>query len=311
MRVGIGDDAAVWTPRKSQLQLITVDEVTEGVDFRRATTSPEDAGWRALAVSLSDIAAMGGRPILAVVSLTIPSDLGERDIHGLYRGMKELAARYDVQIAGGDLSRGNVLSLGVTVVGEVRRSNLKRRGGGAPGDVLAVTGPLGLNRAGLAILEGEVDPAALDPRLVERAVGAYRRPQPRVEAGRFLGGSAYVTAMMDLSDGLAADLPRLAAASGVAAVVDAQTLPIDPACRAVAEAMGVSPLRLALEGGDDLELLCAIRARSAAYVAGRAEKRLGRPLLRVGRLEAGAGVTVCQDGERRPLGVTGWDALRR
>lgn len=307
MRVGIGDDAAVWSPRSRLLQVVTVDEATEGIDFRRATVSLEDAGWRSLAASISDVAAMGGRPHLAVVSLTIPDDLDEQGVLSLYHGMAELAARERVQIAGGDLSRGQVLSLGVTVVGEVRPSNLKRRDGGRPGDVVAVSGPLGASRAGLAILEGEVDRAALDPLLVERALAAYRRPQPRVGAGRFLGASRNVNAMMDLSDGLAADLPRLAAASGTGAVIE--HVPIDPACRVVAAAMGVAPERLALEGGDELELLCAVRARAFAYLAERARARLGRPLLRVGRLERGSEVSVVGEGRREPLDVAGWEAL--
>ncbi|HVA38268.1 MAG TPA: thiamine-phosphate kinase [Candidatus Dormibacteraeota bacterium] len=310
MRLGIGDDAAVWKPSPGKLQVITVDEATEGTDFRRSTSSLEDAGWRALAASLSDVAAMGGRPLLAVVSLTIPRDLDEQGVVALYRGMNELARRHRVTIAGGDLSRGAILSLGVTAVGEVRPSNLKRRDGGLPGDVVAVTGPLGASRAGLAILDGQVDPAALDPVLVARAVEAHRRPVPRVEAGHALGGSREVRALMDLSDGLAADLPRLAAASGVAAVIEEAALPIDAACRAVALAMGVAPARLALEGGDDLELLCAVRGRAFEHLAERVRARVGRPLLRVGRLEAGDSVTLERAGERHPLDVSGWEALR-
>ena len=311
VRVGIGDDAAVWSPGPGQLQVITVDECTEGIDFRRNTVRLEDAGWRALAASLSDAAAMGARPLLTVVSLVVPGDLDEGGVILLYQGIAELAARHGVQIVGGDLSRGEVLSLGVTVVGEVRPSNLKRRGDGRVGDVVAVSGPLGLSRAGLAILDGEVDRERIDAPLAERAVAAYRRPQPRVAAGRFLGGSRYVRGMMDLSDGLAADLPRLAAACGTAAVIDAGALPVDPACRAVALAMGVAPEDLALEGGDDLELLCTVEKRAFGYLAQRVRARLGRALLPVGRLEAGAGVFVRRGGVQRPLDVQGWEALRR
>ncbi|TAM56343.1 thiamine-phosphate kinase [bacterium] len=310
VRVGIGDDAAVWSPSPGALQVITVDECTEGIDFRRGAVTLQDAGWRALAASISDVAAMGGRPVLAVVSLTLPEDLDQAGVLQLYQGMDELAGRQRVQIVGGDLSRGRVLSLGVTVVGEVRPSNLKRRGDGREGDVVAVSGPLGLSRAGLAILEGEVDPAKLEPRLVERALAAYRRPLPQTGAGRFLGGSRYVRAMMDLSDGLASDLPRLAQASGTGATIDVERLPIDPACRAVAEAMGVPPEDLALQGGDDLELLCTVRRRAFEYLAGRAKARLGRALLPVGSLERGEGVALLRGGERRPLELRGWEALR-
>ncbi|MDE2573409.1 MAG: thiamine-phosphate kinase, partial [bacterium] len=267
-------------------------------------------GWRALAASISDVAAMGGRPLLAVVSLTVPPDLDETGVLALYRGMRDLAARHRVTIAGGDLSRGTALSMGVSVVGEVRPSNLKRRSGGRPGDVLAVTGPLGRSRAGLAILDGEVDRAVLPPALVERALEAYRRPSPRVEAGRFLGASRSVRAVMDLSDGVASDLPRLAEASGLAAVIDAEALPIDPACLAVAQAMRTPPERLALEGGDDLELLVAVERRAFGYLAGRAITRLGGPLLAVGRLEEGSGVALERNGSRAALDLAGWDAFR-
>jgi thiamine-monophosphate kinase len=282
-----GDDAAIWQPSRSHRSVISTDMLVEGVDFTRELMSLEDAGWRAMTANLSDLAAMGARPVLAVVALGFPKDATQDDVLELYRGIADCAARYKISIAGGDLSSASAWTAAITVVGEVRPSDAKLRSGGHPGDVLAVTGPLGAARAGLL---GE--PAGLP---------ALRRPEPRIAEGRFLAASRNVTAMMDISDGLSTDVHRLAAAGGCGAQLD--TIPVAAAAQAIAQTRGEDSARFALAGGDDFELLAAIRPRAFRYLATRFAKRFGRELKKVGALRAQPGVVY--NGEQ--IERSGWD----
>lgn len=266
--VGIGDDAAVWQPSRSHRSVISSDMLVEGVHFRRDLMPLEDAGWRAMAANLSDLAAMGARPVLATVALGVPPGSAEADTLALYRGIAACARRFDVAIAGGDLSRGDAITIAITVVGEVRPSNLKLRNGGRPGDVLAVTGELGAARAGL-LGEG----AGLE---------AFRRPQPRIAEGRFLAASANVRALVDCSDGLSTDLARLCEASECGAALE--SMPVAAAARTAAQRTDEDAESFALRGGEDFELLVAVRARAFGYLASRFEKRFKRPLFRIGAL---------------------------
>jgi thiamine-monophosphate kinase len=249
--------------------------------------SLEDAGWRAMAAALSDLAAMGARPVLATVALGVPAANGSTEILDLYKGIAAAARRLKIAIAGGDLSRSDIVTISVTVVGEVRPSRVKTRAGAKPGDVLAVTGELGAARAGLL---GE--PAALQ---------AFRRPVPRIAEGRFLAASANVTAMMDISDGLSTDARRLCAASDCGGEIE--DIPVADSARQVAQRLGEDPERFALLGGEDFELLVAIRPRAFRYLAGRYEKRFKKRLLRVGSLRKGRGVM----WRGAPVDSLGWD----
>jgi thiamine-monophosphate kinase len=279
--VGIGDDAALWQPSRSHRSAISTDMLVEGVDFTRAAMSLRDIGWRAMAANVSDLAAMGARPVLATVALGLPEASRVEEILELYRGIAECAQWCNLAIAGGDLSRAGALTIVIAVVGEVRASNAKTRAGGRPGDVLAAGGTLGAARAGLALTRRD---AGIDDALKEEALRAFRRPQPRIAEGRFLAASRNVTAMMDLSDGLARDVRRLAAASGCGAELDA--VPVAPSARALALAAGDDPQRFALAGGEDFELLAAVRPRAFSHLARRYAARFGRKLERIGVLRA-------------------------
>ncbi len=300
--VGIGDDAAVWQPSRSNRSVITTDALVEGVHFTRATMSAHDAGWRALASNLSDIAAMGARPVLATVALGFPPGTDPDWLLTCYDGVAALAERARCPVAGGDLTRAPAITLAITVVGEVRPSNLKRRDGALPGDVVAVTGPLGASAAGLRVAG---DPELACEERFADVLAAFRTPEPQLQAGRRLGASRHVRAMMDLSDGLSTDLGRLCAASGVGAVVE--SVPVHPGARRVAARTGDDPERWALDGGEDFALLVCVRKRAFAHLAGRLAAATGEPLLRVGTITAERGV-------RRPDGTAippaGWDHLR-
>jgi thiamine-monophosphate kinase len=237
--VGIGDDAAVLV-RDEGRTVITTDTLVESVDFDRGYFSGGDLGWKTLAVNLSDIAAMAARPTHAVATLSLPPDTTVGFVSGVMDGLHECAQRFHTYVVGGDISRSTVMSLGVTLLGTVEKPVL--RSGAQVGDAVCVTGSLGGSGGGLALLRN--DPAAKGP-LVER----HLRPVPRVAEGRLLGDGG-ATAMIDVSDGLVADLYRLLLASRKGCSVRSERVPLDPGFTE-----GSDPLPAALFGGEDFELL--------------------------------------------------------
>jgi thiamine-monophosphate kinase len=306
--LGIGDDAAVWQPSRSHLSVVTTDALVDGVHFLGATMDPRAIGERAMAANLSDIAAMGARPVLATVTLGVAPMTDETWILDCYRGMAEVAARFDAYIVGGDIVRTPAAMCSIAVVGEVSRSHLKRRDGGRPGDVLAVTGPLGASRAGLELVRGSL---LVPGDLGATARAAFATPSPRVREGRYLAASVHVRAMMDSSDGLSSDVARLARASGCGATLD--HVPIHPAAVAVADAAGHDPRAYALDGGEDFELIVAVAPRAFRHLGARFATHFGKPLIAIGRLDAEPGIRECSEssGGLRELVAAGYDHLAR
>lgn len=256
--LAIGDDAAVIDLPGGDALLVTTDILMEDVHFRLRWGDFAALGWKALAQNLSDIAAMGGTPTHAVIALALPPAWTPADAAALYRGVAELAALSGTDVVGGDTIRSaGPLTISVTVLGRVAVGELLTRAGAHPGDAIFVTGTLGRAAAGLRALECSLP---IPPEL-ETAVQAQLRPQPRLQAARALAMMAgVVTAMMDLSDGVATDLHRLCRAGGVGAVLERNCVPIDPVvnatCRWLANAgQQCDPLELALCGGEDFELL--------------------------------------------------------
>ena len=301
--VGIGDDAAVWQPSRSHRSVITTDALVEGVHFTRDAMSAADVGHRALASNLSDVAAMGAKPVLATIAFGVGPGADEAWILECYRGIAALAERAQCAIAGGDIVRAPAITIAITIVGEVRPSNLKTRAGMLPGDTIAVTGPLGASRAGLAVAVEHPELAG-DPAAAE-ALRAFRTPEPRLAEGRWLAASRNVRALMDTSDGLSTDLARLARASKCGATIE--SIPVAAAAGAIAGRAGANAEQWALDGGEDFELLVAVAARAFSHLAGRFHARFGRPLLRVGVATAEAGVRLA-DGTA--VSSAGWDHLR-
>jgi thiamine-monophosphate kinase len=311
VRVGIGDDAAAWKAPSSHLSLITTDMLVDGVHFRKAGTSPEDLGRKALAVNLSDIAAMGGRAAVVVLALGLTPEIDEAWLVALYRGLVDLARESGCAVVGGDIVRSAVFTIGVTVAGDVRRTRMRLRSGAKAGDVIAVTGALGLAAAGLRVLDAGLA-ESLDTHPREAVCGAYLRPRPRLREGAFLGASTSVHAMMDVSDGISSDVARMARASGVGAVVDLRMLvPSEPLSSAAA-LLGADAREWMLHGGDDYELLVAVSRRAYAHLARAMLHRCRTPLTQIGRFEAGDGVVWAEDHTgRRPLERHGYDHFAR
>jgi thiamine-monophosphate kinase len=302
--LGIGDDAAVWRPSRSNLSVITTDALIEDVHFTLSGMSPQDVGHRALAANLSDIAAMGARPVLATIALGVNERSDEAWIRACYAGMIALAKRSGCAIAGGDITRSPVISLAITVVGEVRPSNCKRRDGARAGDVLALTGPLGASRAGLGIVRDYTNRA--DEAVFAEAVAAFRRPEPRLAEGRWFGASQNVHALMDSSDGLSTDLTRMCTASGLGATIE--SVPVHAVARAVASLAGDDADSYALDGGEDFELVAAIAPRAFGYLASRFRARFGHDLIRAGTFTEGSGVRLANGTAVVP---SGWDHFRK
>lgn len=279
--VGPGDDAAVAEPERNRVEVFTVDALVEGVHFDRAFVPPAAIGHRALAVNLSDIAAMGAAPRLTLVSLVLPPALGLEDFDAVVEGLTALAARHRVAVAGGNVARSTgPLTIDVAVTGTVKRRQVLTRSGAAPGHELYLTGTIGAAAAGLALLQaaGAATPGGGDdPPLV----AAYRRPSPRLRMGALLSRNRAASACTDLSDGLADALVQLTSASGVGAVIEAAALPIHPDARAWFEAHGADPVASALSGGDDYELLVAVAPRARRRLAA-AHRHGDVPLTRIG-----------------------------
>jgi thiamine-monophosphate kinase len=298
--VGIGDDAAVVRSPRGHT-LLTTDMLVEGVDFRRDWTTPRELGRKSVAVNMSDLAAIGARPLFFTVALALPEGVPPRWVRELHRGLTDARSARGAVLVGGDLSRSEAgVVISITAVGEPAGRRVLRRSGGRAGDLLYVTGVLGRSAAGLALLRaGRLRGRSAAER---EALRAHRLPEARCEEGEYLA-RGFARAAMDLSDGLSTDLPRLCAASGVDAEIDPGLLPLFPAARR----WGCDPLALALDGGEDFELLFAVPKAKAARLERLWPPRLA-PITRIGRLVPGRGkVWLAGAGRRRPLPKGGFD----
>ncbi len=265
--VGIGDDAAVLRARRDEDVVVTTDALVEGVHFRFDQETPRTAGRRALAANLSDLAAMGARPLGFVLALAAPSSAPVARVLGVVRGMLDLALRFACPLVGGNVARAREVSVSITAIGAVTRGRALLRSAARAGDRVFVTGTLGA--------------AAL-----ERAGGRVRRTaEPRIAAGRALARLRGVGACIDVSDGLAADLMHVCRASGVQARIDPERVPVPRAFAAACRRLRRDPLRLALAGGEDYELLFTLRPSGPRGAA--LERKLGVAVREIGRIEAG------------------------
>jgi thiamine-monophosphate kinase len=299
VRLGIGDDAALWKPRRGFEVILTSDWLLEGSHFLREMHPADSVGWKCVARAASDIAAMGGAPRCFLLNLALPPGLTGKWLGGFLAGVRRAARFLGAELAGGDTTRSQTVAINVTVVGEILEGKAVLRSGARPGDLLFVSGRLGEAELGLLLLR-KGGGAKL---LKSPAVRKHLYPEPRVALGGWLAGQGLASAMMDLSDGLSSDLPRLCKASGAGAEVGLRWLPVP---------IGVDPkqaLGLALHGGEDYELLFAVPPRKAAAIP---KEFRGLKLTRIGRMNAGRRIQmVDKDGASKPLVAGGWDPFRK
>jgi thiamine-monophosphate kinase len=311
VRLGLGDDAALVELGRTEM-LLTADLLIEGVHFQRQTTSAHDLGYKALVVNVSDVAAMGGSPRHALVSLGIPSTVEMAWVVELYAGLRDAASEYATAIVGGDTSRSDSVVISVAVTGEVAEGLAVTRSGARPGDRIVVTGALGAAAGGLRVASGEKhDLAVVASKRGRELLAALARPVARVGEGQTLAREG-ATAMMDLSDGLAIDLARLCRESRVGGRVSLPHVPVAPALTELRSALGVDPLDLALRGGEDYELLATLPPRAVPLTTQLLQDRFGTPLTDIGEIKRGEGVVaVDAHGAERPLQPMGWDHFAR
>lgn len=293
--VGPGDDAAVIVPERGAFEVLTTDVQVEGVHFDRRFVPSDAIGHRALAVNLSDLAAMGAQPRAALLSLVLPDTLAVADVDGILDGLLALAAAHRVALVGGNISRSpGPLVIDVTATGTVRPRRVLTRAGARPGDSVYVTGRIGDGHVGLESLR-QASGAC------DRCEQRYLRPEPRVRAGMLLGRNRAATACVDLSDGLADGVRRIADASQVGIALEADALPIGDEVRAWHEGRGEDVLTAALAGGDDYELLFT----SPRTFGGRlrsARRSLGDlPITRIGVVTKEQRVLIRADGRERDI----------
>jgi thiamine-monophosphate kinase len=285
--VGPGDDAAVLQPRRGALEVLTTDAQVEGVHFELGFVPPEAVGHRALAVSLSDLAAMGAEPRAALLSLAVPGTLEVAAVDRLLNGMLALATIHKVALVGGNVTRSpGPLMVDVAALGTVRPRRVLTRAGARPGDEVFVTGTLGEAAVGLRCLrlpeppgsDGIRDAADGHQGCVER----YLRPQPRVRAGMLLGRNRAATSCIDLSDGLGDGLRQIAGASGVGMVIEAASLPVGDGVRQWHERYGGDPVETGMSGGDDYELLFTVPPRRRGRLRSVRQQLGPLPIARIG-----------------------------
>ncbi len=296
----IGEDAAVLDLDGERL-LFTADLLVEGVHFRREYTPFESLGQKAVAVNLSDLAACGAVPLIYTVSLVVSPEEEWSSVEELYRGMVREGGQYGAQLAGGDISKGETLTISIALLGRAPEGKVVLRRGAEEGDLLYVSGWLGEAAMGLRLLEA----GERGGRLVRR----HLVPEPRVELGRELAKRGLATAMIDLSDGFLRDLGHLLRSSGKGAMVDLDRFPLSDDLLEVARSMGLDPLEIALTGGEDYELLFAVNPSRKEEV-----EALGRELevklSQVGWITA-EGLDLRKGGSPyHPCGPPGFDHLR-
>jgi thiamine-monophosphate kinase len=308
--VGIGDDAAVVEPERNRVEVLSVDALVEGVHFDRAFVPADATGYRALAVNLSDLAAMGAEPRLALLSMAVPGDWLIDQFDGVIAGLTRLAAEYRIHVAGGNLTRSpGPFMIDITVLGTVKRRQALTRAGARPGDDIYVSGTVGTAAAGLGMLRASLLNKK-DTTDQNACINRYLYPEPRVRLGLLLSRTRVATAAIDLSDGLADAVYRIADASGVGAMVDAGVLPLDAGARGWFSQRGADPITEAIAGGDDYELLFTARPRSEGRLA--AARRHGQvPLTRIGVCtDRSRGVRIRHGETERELPRAGYDHFR-
>ena len=308
---GIGDDAAVIRQQTGGATVISADLLVEDIDFRRDPCRPVLLGHKALAVSLSDIAAMGARPRWALLSIGVSQDIWDGSfVDEFYEGFFKLADHYDVRLIGGDVSRTpDKIVIDSIVLGDCEAEGSVSRNGAKPGDLIFVTGSLGGAAAGLRLLErgarvGQEHPDEPEWKLVQELILRQLRPEPRVGWGLVLGEEKLASAMIDISDGLSSDLHHICRESNVGSQIIAAQLPIDAPVSDLCGRRALDPLLLALHGGEDFELLFTVTPENVVKLPVKVD---GVPITCIGEIkDAADGIRIAEGSRVWDLPAEGW-----
>jgi thiamine-monophosphate kinase len=305
----IGDDAAAFRSDPDRLSLITTDLLVERIHFLRNAISGFDLGFKSLAVNLSDIAAMGGTAREAFVSIAIPEDCPIDYLEEIYAGMKQLAARFDVNILGGDTTSSRIdLIINVAIHGSVPEDEMLCRDAAKAGDIIFSTGFLGDSKAGLHFILNNI---GADSRENKSLLKAHLLPEPHLHEGRFLAKQKAVHAAIDTSDGLSSDLAHITEESGIGARLYADKIPISEILKAFCTRFDFDPIKYALSGGEDYTLLCTAASEDADNVASTFQKQFNRPLFRIGEITAAKQMElVWPDGSIQSISASGWNHFK-
>lgn len=306
VHMAIGDDAAVFAIPEGHVSVVTTDMLVERVHFMRQATSPYNLGYKAMAVNVSDIAAMGADALSAFVSIAIPSTCSVEFITQLYDGMKALASDFGLNILGGDTTHSKKdLIINITVVGSAAVETIMYRHSAKPGDRLYTTDVLGDSRAGLYLLMHYIAP---ESRELKDLIRAHLLPRPHLREGRFLAKETGVHAAMDISDGLSADITRLAAASGVGIRIYADDLPVSSQLKSFCAKFGFNPLDFALSGGEEYCLVFSVDETHAKEIENRFRLAFDHKIHCIGDVtHEKQNILITADGEAKPLDSSGWD----
>lgn len=314
--IGISDDTAVYRPTAGKAQLFTTDAFVEGIHFDLTFVSPRHLGWKAIAANISDIAAMGGIPRYALTAISIPDKISVEMVEEFYRGATQACKEYSCLLVGGDTTTTLAnMTVSVALTGEADEQRIVYRSGAKPGDLLCVTGHLGASHAGLKILQREKkrywnSPESFRSNLepYTTAIEKHLVPRPRTDFVHVLTDHAIrVNAMIDISDGLASEVHRIAAASGAGAGIWARNIPLDTVTQAIAAEFSDDPLDYSLYGGEEYELLFSIGDEEFARL-----EQLMSDVTIIGRMtkpEEGISL-IRENGETTALNAGGWDHFR-
>jgi thiamine-monophosphate kinase len=301
----LADDCAIFSPAPGRDLVITTDAVAAGIHFF-ADDAPEDVAWKALAVNVSDLAAKAAVPCVYQMALSFPEAPSHEFMQRFANGLAEAQAAFGIVLSGGDTDRRpGPMSVTITAVGEVEAGFRLTRDGARAGDAIFVTGTLGDAACGLKLRRGDGDTRAwaMEPNGRGRLLARYLRPRPRLEAAPVL--RRFATAALDLSDGLAKDLGRLATAASAGAIIDGERLPLSPEVQSVL-ATGPALIQAVLTGGDDYELLFTAPAGAEAALTKQAQDA-GLPVTRIGTMRGERGLKLASASGERPLQPSGWD----
>jgi thiamine-monophosphate kinase len=307
--LGIGDDTASFLPRPGYEVLVTCDAIVEGRHYLSGHISPFDLGRRAMTVNISDIGAMGGRPLYALVSLGLKAEMTVHDVEELYRGFLAELNPFNAVIIGGNLTKsGNGMFIDITLLGEVEQGKGVRRSGARPGDVILVTGYPGQSAAGLQLLLRGPDRSKL---LDHPLVRAYNTPSHRARLGEAIAQTGCATAMIDTSDGFLGDLGHICVESRVGAELFKDNIPVSEDLREAARVLGRDPYDFFLGESDDYELVVTCQPQDVALLRSVAAGCGAVPIAEVGKITATHGMTLLlPGGERRPRNPSSWDHFR-